>query len=227
MAVARKKTDLSESNQIDKERGLRLRYARGLALLSRKELGKLIDYTERSAFSWEEGGSPIGDKIAFKVIHALQKHNVKCSYEWLMNGVGESPERIENLQNLILDSSLIGADEQLLFETDIMLFKKRYPDSFVLEIRDDKAVPRYYRNDFLFAPRISQEKFREHWPMGYLYEIEPSVFFPALIRKQTEKTYTVESLHHDLHEKLYFKGVSLEYFYPIIAVKRKFFSSFY
>lgn len=223
--MTHKKTELAEGDQIDKERGLRLRYARGLALLSRKDLGKLIDYTERSQFSWEEGESPISDKIAFKVIYALQKYNVKCSYEWLMDGVGETPQRIENLQNLILDSALIAADDQLLFETDIMLFKKRYPDSLVLEIRDDKAVPKYYRNDFLFAPRVSQEKFREHWPMGYLYEIEPSVFFPAFIRIEAEKSYRVESLHHDPQEKLSFKGVSPEYFYPIISVKRKFFSS--
>lgn len=226
MPVTRKKADLAEDNQIDKERGLRLRYARGLALLSRKDLSQLIDYTERSQFSWEEGDSPISDKIAFKVIHALQKHNVKCSYEWLMDGVGESPQRIENLQNLILDSALIEADGQLIFETDIMLFKKRYPDSLVLEIRDDKAVPRYYRGDFLFAPRISQSKFKEHWSMGYLYEVEPSVFFPASIRKETEQSYSVESLHHNTQEKLCFKGVSPEYFYPIISVKRKFFSAY-
>lgn len=215
-----------DENSVNQERGLRLRYARSQTLLSRRDFSQVIGHTERSQLNWETGESPISEKSAFKIILALQNCKVKCSYEWLMNGAGEGPQRIENLEHLMLNSALIEADEQLVFETDIMLFKKRHPESIVLEMRDDKAAPRYYRHDFLFAPRISKEQFKDHWPMGYLFEIKPSVFFPAFISKNTASSYSVESFHQHQDEKFHLNNVTLAHFYPIITVKRNFFSAY-
>ncbi len=226
MVVTRKKVVEALDKRIDLQRASRLKYVRSLAFLSRLKLSELTGYTQRSHLAWEEGESPINEKAVLKIIYALEKLNIKCSYEWLMNGVGDPPQRIENLQKLILENALVEADDQLAFETDIMLFKKRYPDSIVLEIRDDRAVPKYYRGDFLFAPRISKEQFKNHWPMGYLFEIEPSVFFPAMITKNTENLYSVESFHKDPKEKTLSNKIELEHFYPIVTVKRNFFSAY-
>ncbi len=87
-------------------RGKRLKRIRQLAGLTRDALAAQAGVSKATFSYWENASlSSLSDKGAEKVVRALAKQGIVCSLEWLLLGIGNSPQ-IKDLMLELPDSDL-------------------------------------------------------------------------------------------------------------------------
>ena len=165
--------------------------------LSKKEFAQLIGKSSRILHFWETGKTPISHRNATSIVNALQRLGILCSEQWLLFGTGndpvdsgrksrdpfKQPEQQEELfQQFNLDFSLSGL---------LSFYKKIYPEHLSYQVDDYRFAPRIIPNTVLIAVGVPQEKFKENWIHGYLYNLDEKYILPIDIQRRDDTLWGV------------------------------------
>jgi transcriptional regulator with XRE-family HTH domain len=137
------------------DRAERLKTARSMTGLSRREIEARFGINEDTLSGWERaihGG--LSAKGAGKIIEMLKACGIACSVEWLMFGIGLGPQLIEHMHS---DKILIPtpAQEHHHIIEELNLFKKHYQSVFSFIINDDGLSPFYVPGDYVAGIPLS------------------------------------------------------------------------
>ena len=145
-----------------KERGRRLRLVRKMSGLTLDELSSKYSLGISTIKYWEcAKNHGLSSKGAKKVITAMQKEGVQCSYMWLMHGIGLPPlfidvHRNKGAKNMdIVEHS--SYEEEKAIEDEIALFCEKISSAIALTIFDDGMEPFYSVSDGVGGRRLYGE----------------------------------------------------------------------
>ncbi|HAU1408746.1 TPA: XRE family transcriptional regulator [Legionella pneumophila] len=168
--------------------GHRIKRARMLAGLSRKDLEEKHGISIHTLQSWELGRNPINKTKAATLIEILHKYDVTCSIDWLLEGIGKGPSVIENeFQNYPSLADTVGdliASEQTI-QKEIDFFKTNNPNAVVIRVSDDSMEPEYKVGDIVGGIKfINQDKKNQCVGHNCIVETTEGIFFRRLIKSE-------------------------------------------
>lgn len=133
--------------------GKRIKTARLLAGLSRKEMEDKFFISASTLQSWEIGRNSLNEKGAKRLVDAFSSMNLICSAAWLMHGIGSPPKLSSELQlyknDIQKTNDLIDWDDELSTQKEIDTFYKVNNNAIILLIHDDGMSPLYSLGDYV------------------------------------------------------------------------------
>src|SRR3990167_352265 len=136
----------------------RLKSARALTGLSRKQIEDLYGISENTLRLWENPSSKskgLSEKGAIRIIAMLKKMGVTCTLEWLLYGNGEGPKTYTDLQHnvitplvKIINTPEVKWDDEIILE-EVEAFRHLNPDPIAIRINDDSMEPFLQRGDYV------------------------------------------------------------------------------
>ncbi len=145
------KNDSSDMKTI----GLRVRSARSLVALNRKDFCEKHDLNFHTVQSWEIGRNLSRGKSLAKFCDALGRESVFCTQDWLLTGSGQGPYRLDTSDDLLKaekpkQTSEEGPDfislEAKFFTTS---YRKNGLKAVVTSVADDAVHPVYKKGEFV------------------------------------------------------------------------------
>ncbi len=135
-------------------RGKRVRSARMLSGLSRKQFHEKYKIHENTLKSWEipdKDQTGLTEKGAYRFIEALKLEGISCSIDWLLFGKGGGP-KLENIHanELILpEFPEISTDQDEAILREVQFFLDTNPNSVAVIISDNSMFPLYEIGDYI------------------------------------------------------------------------------
>jgi len=171
--------------------GRRIKTARSLAGISRKDLESKYGISMHTLQSWELGRNPITEKAASKLVEIFHSSGVHCSAQWLLSGSGKSPSLLDSeftpyptLDKQI--SSLLTQENTV--QKEIEFFKTNNPNAMVIMVSDDTMEPAYNRGDFVGGIQyLRSSDIEECIGHDCIVEISEGIYFRRLMKRQTHK----------------------------------------
>lgn len=175
-------------NEDSSAMGHRIKRARMLAGLSRKDLEEKHGISIHTLQSWELGRNPINKTKAATLIEILHQYDVTCSIDWLLEGIGKGPSVIENeFQNYPSLADTVGdliASEQAI-QNEIDFFKTNNPNAVVIRISDDSMEPEYKVGDIVGGIKfINQDQKNQCVGHNCIVETTEGIFFRRLVKSE-------------------------------------------
>ncbi|MFT4059294.1 MAG: helix-turn-helix domain-containing protein [Legionella sp.] len=167
--------------------GYRIKKARNLAGISRKDLENKYGISMHTLQSWELGRNPITEKAASKLVEIFHSTGVSCSAQWLLNGSGKSPSLLDaeftpypvnkHISSLITQENTI--------QKEIEFFKTNNPNAVVIMVSDDTMAPIYSKGDFVGGVQyLNTSDIEECIGQDCVVEISEGVYFRRLVKRQ-------------------------------------------
>ncbi|MCE3043983.1 helix-turn-helix domain-containing protein [Legionella sp. 16cNR16C] len=132
--------------------GRRIKTARSLAGISRKDLEEKFGISMHTLQSWELGRNPLNEKTASKLVEILHNAGVSCSMQWLLNGSGKSPSLLNSdfVPFPALDKDIAPLlSQESSIQREIEFFKSNNPNAIAVMVSDDTMEPIYSKGDFV------------------------------------------------------------------------------
>ncbi|AWN75265.1 XRE family transcriptional regulator [Legionella anisa] len=174
-------------NEDSSAMGHRIKRARMLAGLSRKDLEEKHGISIHTLQSWELGRNPINKTKAGTLIEILHQYDVTCSIDWLLEGIGKGPSVIENeFQNYPSLADTIGdliASEQAI-QKEIDFFKTNNPNAVVIRVSDDSMEPEYKVGDIVGGIKFINQEKNQCVGHNCIVETTEGIFFRRLIKSE-------------------------------------------
>lgn len=146
------KTDEKKTQTV----GDRIRSIRGYLSLSRREFCCKHSIPEPTLRAWELSLTSITPRYLQKLLKAFEQENILCSFEWIMKGEGIAPlfasDVISNALKEYESQMTTSLDNPILLESAV--FKRRNPDSIVLNISDKSMLPLYDDGDYVGGLKV-------------------------------------------------------------------------
>lgn len=129
--------------------GGRIRLARSMLGLTRKDLENRFNVSVNTLQAWESNKNLLSAKGAKKLNEAFIKLGLLCSESWLLTGEGQSP-------NLLQASAALPKeiDENTRILRELEAFKAINPSPVVVIIIDDGMEPIYSIGDFIAGNKL-------------------------------------------------------------------------
>jgi len=120
----------------------RLKFARLLTRLDRREFAKKYNLSEASLRSWENGDVPhITLNAINKCVKALRSEGIIVAPNWIRFGESQKPK-------------LLSPIKVNNFTEEIGVYNMLHPNSISLHIKDDFMLPDYKKGDFVMGRPI-------------------------------------------------------------------------
>ncbi|KTD47900.1 hypothetical protein Lqui_2164 [Legionella quinlivanii] len=169
--------------------GRRIKTARSLAGISRKDLEEKFGISMHTLQSWELGRNPLNEKTASKLVEILHSAGVSCSMQWLLNGSGKSPSLLNTdfvpFPALDKDIAPLLSQENAI-QREIEFFKSNNPNALVVMISDDTMEPSYSKGDFVggikYLNAVDIEKCLGN---DCIIEISEGTYFRRLVKRNS------------------------------------------
>lgn len=150
-----KKVIINDELSTPTARADRLRRARNMANLSRKEICEAEGLNINTYKGWEiarYGGLPLDG--AHKVIKRIADAGVICSADWLLHGKGSEPYVIPKpIKSDKRSKSKTTAQNDENIIQEIMLFQSHFKDAIYTKITDDALLPKVKPGDYVAGVR--------------------------------------------------------------------------
>lgn len=131
-----------------KMRGRRLKMVRSMTVMSRSEFEERYGISAGTIQSWEAGkAGGISERGVVRILSAFQKENIRCTQEWLLYGIGASPQIIEKVTPSVETITPISQDESVIQE--LMVFRQLNPNAIDMVVVDDGMTPQYQPGDYI------------------------------------------------------------------------------
>lgn len=124
--------------------GRRIKLARGMLGLSRKELEERFRISVNTLQAWESDKNTLTDKGAKKLNEVFIKLGLLCTEDWLLTGQGQTPILLQDISALPNEMN-----EDICILREIEAFKALNPDPIVVIINDSGMEPIYTIGDFV------------------------------------------------------------------------------
>lgn len=164
--------------------GKRIKTARMLAGLSRKQLEEKFYVSASTLQSWEIGRNPLNEKGAKRLVEIFSKNDLICSVEWLLYGVGTHPKTSDELK--FITSSKHGIIEPVNWNDEISIQKEIETfyivnhDAVVLLVNDDGMEPAYAIGDYVGGKKRYREKISTALGMNCIVQFNEQI---SLVRR--------------------------------------------
>ena len=185
-----------------KERGKRLRLIRKMSSLTLDDLSARYNFGVSTIKYWEcAKNQGLSSKGAKKIISAMQKEGVQCSYMWLMHGVGLPPQFINLCANRNLKDNIdvdqITYEEEKCIESEIKIFCENITNSIVLNVFDDGMEPFYFINDSVGGRRLHGDQLIKTIDKNCIVETSDNQILCRRVSKGNEKgTFNLYCVNH-------------------------------
>lgn len=172
-----------------KKAAARIRSARSLMALSRKDFCEKHDFSTSTIQAWEKGRNVSSIKMLKRFCEALRGEGVLCTPEWLLNGDG-TPAKLMSLSTPF-SASNSGSLENLSLEEKIAqsevdsfckIQKKNGREAIACKVNDDGMTPEFQRGD---------------WVAGLVADNQKSLIGKTCIVEVSDKQYSVRRLMLD------------------------------
>ncbi|HEX4044232.1 MAG TPA: helix-turn-helix transcriptional regulator [Gammaproteobacteria bacterium] len=153
----------TDQEKVDKKeqdiaRGQRVEILRSMVGWTVTDLAKKTDVSRTTASFWEnaaKGG--LSEQGALKIISAIHKEGIKCTFEWLWEGTGEPPHFFKHTQEEPLISALSNALRnnpalrRLIpsIEREIEFFLEMNKNAVITKIDTNTMWPTFEFNDIV------------------------------------------------------------------------------
>lgn len=215
-----KEEELNEkADQIDRDRGQRVRRLRGMLGIDMNAFAKLVGISRVTLSFWENAKhAKLSYPGACKVINAVKGQGVDCTIEWLWDNAGEFPRYI-NQQTL--PRQLASEESSYLFagpEKEINLFLSLNKNAAIIKIDTGNLLPFYAFGDIVAGLWQPTNALRND---GYcIIEMENSSQVKWVKRITSQKSNNLVCLADFPNTKEKGKNVEIEKIAPIIRVWR-------
>lgn len=168
--------------------GRRIKTARSLAGISRKDLENKHGISMHTLQSWELGRNPLTEKAASKLVEIFHSTGVSCSAQWLLEGTGKSPSLLASefapYPTLDKDIAPLFAQENSI-QKEIEFFKTNNPNAIVIMVSDDTMEPIYSKGDFVGGIQyMNAADIDECVGHDCIIEIGDGIFFRRLVKRK-------------------------------------------
>jgi DNA-binding transcriptional regulator YiaG len=203
----------------------RIKMARTLAGISRKDLEDKYGISTHTLQSWELGRNSLSEKAASKLVEIFHSAGVGCSSEWLLKGSGRSPTILASqfTPYPAIDKDiapLLGTENSIQKEIDF--FKLNNPNATVIMVSDDTMEPRYSRGDFVggiqYMNTLNIEDCIGH---DCIIEISDGIFFRRLMKRKNGYALVCLNAQTEIEDPIIFSKIILAVT-PIIWHRWKF-----
>lgn len=154
------------SSDSAEERGKRVRYVREqLIRLSRKKFCDRHTDSEISHSSiqnWEDGRfGGLTEKGAKKLIEAFNQDGIiDCTVEWLMFGIGQTPQDPRDLNRYLHKSPQFTEQEKQVIEQELTLYHQLNPNSLDVIVTDSGLSPAFLPGDHVAGILLTGEEIK-------------------------------------------------------------------
>lgn len=168
--------------------GRRLKTARSLAGITRKDFESKFGISMHTLQSWELGRNPLPEKAASKLVEVFHEIGVVCSIQWLLKGHGKSPSLVNSdfVPYPINDKNvapLLHGENTIQKEIDF--FKLNNPNAVVIMVSDDTMQPTYSMGDFVGGTQyMTHEDIEQCCGLDCIIEISEGTFFRRLLKRK-------------------------------------------
>ena len=131
--------------------GGRIKLARNMLGLSRKELEESFHISVNTLQAWESDKNSLTDKGAKKLNNVFIKLGLLCTEDWLLAGKGQAPILLQDISTLPNEMN-----EDICILREIEAFKAINPNPTVVMISDDGMEPIYTIGDFVGGNKKSE-----------------------------------------------------------------------
>lgn len=154
-----------------KEVGLRFKSVRSLVPLNRKDFCDKHGLNRFTVQSWEIGRNFSRGKNIAAFCEALAKEGIFCTPDWLLNGVGEAPAKLNTRKTLSVPVAtraregkrLQTSEEEARIQAEIAFFKSNQPAEFetvVAQVADNFMEPYHSQGDFVGGTLMKGDEIR-------------------------------------------------------------------
>jgi len=183
MLMMEKNSDSQKTNA-----ARRIKMARTLAGISRKDLEEKYGISTHTLQSWELGRNPLTEKAASKLVKIFHNTGVSCSMQWLLEGSGKSPSLLDSeftpYPAIDKDIAPLLAQETSI-QKEIDFFRANNPNAIVIMVSDDTMEPRYSEGDFVGGTQyLTLQKINECVGHDCILEIGDGTFFRRLMQRK-------------------------------------------
>jgi transcriptional regulator with XRE-family HTH domain len=167
--------------------GRRIKTARSLAGISRKDLESKYGISMHTLQSWELGRNPITEKAASKLVEIFHSTGVSCSTQWLLQGSGKSPSLLGSefspYPTIDKDIAPLFTQENTI-QKEIEYFKTNNPNAMVIMVSDDTMEPTYSKGDFVGGIQyLNTSDIDECIGHDCIVEINEGIYFRRLMKR--------------------------------------------
>jgi DNA-binding transcriptional regulator YiaG len=143
-------------------RGKRVETVRRMTRLSRRAFRERYGLSASSLQNWEDAKSGgLTDKGARKIIALVKPDGIICSFEWLMYGVGPSPQIVSDTfystENTKPHQKTVAISEDVqatMIIQELLAFHQDYPETgFDFIVPDDSMEPRFIKGEYVAGCR--------------------------------------------------------------------------
>ena len=150
----------NDSMSSPQARGKRLKIVRQMAGLSRKCLEQKYGISSSTIHSWEtaEKGGGLVERHMPRIIPILQKEGIFCSCDWLLYGIGSSPQLTANIPDSKEDkliSQELSEEKNIILE--LLTFRSLNNNTVDFIVTDNGMAPQFYPGDYVAGCRRKGE----------------------------------------------------------------------
>lgn len=164
----------------------RIKMARTLAGISRKDLEDKYGISMHTLQAWELGRNSLTEKAASKLVEIFHSVGISCSMQWLLKGLEASPTILDAQFTPYppIDRDIAALlDKENTIQKEIDFFKLNNPNACVVMVSDDTMEPRYAQGDFVGGiQHIFPQKLNECLGQDCIMEIADGTYFRRLIQ---------------------------------------------
>ncbi len=189
-----------------KARGRRLEQVRVLARLSVSEAAEITQVAAVTYKDWEQGKHPMPERRIRFLLSALRLEGLDCSIEWITEGVGYGPDKIERFKvseprvEYIRTVGHCGETEQI--EKELEVFYQGYSDAIDLTIEDDGMVPVYQVGDVVAGVKLYGKEIKQAFGVPCIVTTQYGARILRVVQEgQGEGNYTLLCLNMSTKQK--------------------------
>jgi transcriptional regulator with XRE-family HTH domain len=187
--------------------GRRVKLARNMLGLSRRDLEEKFHISSHTLQSWENGRNPLTLKGAKKLSNAFAKLGLLCSDKWLLTGQGNFPVLVMNG-----DKTLKELTEDLRILREVESFEAINPSPIVVAIADDGMTPVYNLADYVGGnKRYGDEISCIVGTYCIVETIEGDTFVRKLLHGKKESIYNLACINNYSQQQPLIVNVKLLY----------------
>lgn len=144
-------------NQESLSIGKRIRLARMLTNLTRKNIFDKYGISPSTLRAWEAGINSLTEYNAQKLYKAFRAEGLSLGKDWILNGSSKEDE--DNLYSNEANelSSVLDIEANLKIFEEISFFKKNYLNTITIEVTDDGLHPLYEIGDYIGGINVTSD----------------------------------------------------------------------
>lgn len=201
--------------------GKRIKTARLLAGLSRKDMEEKFSISASTLQAWEIGKNPLNEKSANKLIEIFNSMMLICSSEWLLYGIGTPPRTLAELQkisNIDVSNETVNWSDEIAIQKEIDYFCTINKSSIVILINDDGMEPIYALGDYVGGKKHFSNQINSTVGMNCIVQLtDQSIYVRKVMKCLTNGLFNLFCNNPNSHViDPVLSGVDLVFSAPII-----------